>query len=145
MGAESRPCSYAANGPSDERFHPLGRPRKRLLCVEDNEDILFMLTAILGRAGYDAESAGGHAQALEAARREHFDLFILDTKLGDESGLDLCRELRAAQPEARVIFYSAAVYDSDREAALAAGACAYVAKPGTAELVEAVRLALGDD
>lgn len=131
--------------PERRKASPFATTPKRLLCVEDNEDIRFMLTIILNQAGYDAASAGGTAQALEAARREHFDLFILDTRLGDESGLDLCRELRAAQPEARVIFYSAAVYDSDRQAALAAGACAYVAKPGTAELVEAVRLALGDD
>jgi len=41
--------------------------------VEDNEDICFLLQALLGRAGYDAAAAKDPAEALEAARREHFD------------------------------------------------------------------------
>ena len=118
------------------------QPPKRVLCVEDNEDICFMLTAILGQAGYDTASADGPGEALSAAGREHFDLFILDTMLGEGSGLDLCRALRASHPDTPVVFYSAAAFDSDREAALSAGACAYVTKPGTEELVEAVRRAL---
>src|SRR5215207_3453711 len=67
----------------------------------------------------------------------------LDTWIGEESGIDLCGTLRAAHPDTPVVFYSAAAFDSDREAALRAGACAYVTKPGTDELAEAVRCALG--
>lgn len=114
-------------------------PHQRILCVEDNEDICLMLTTVLGQAGYDTASATRPAEALEMAGREPFDLYILDTRFGEESGLDLCRALRAAHPETPVVFYSAAVFDSDREAALRAGARAYVTKPGTDELVEAVR------
>ncbi|MFL6334231.1 MAG: response regulator transcription factor [Pyrinomonadaceae bacterium] len=110
--------------------------------MEDNEDIGFMLTTILGRAGYDVSTAAGPTEALEVARREHFDLFILDTTFKEGSGLDLCRALRESHPDTPVVFYSAAAFDSDRQAALLAGACAYVTKPGTEELVEAVRRAL---
>lgn len=118
------------------------QPPNRVLCVEDNEDICFMLTTILGRAGYNVSAAANPAEALRAVGREHFDLFILDTWFGGESGVELCRSLRAAHPDTPVVFYSAAAYDSDREAALRAGAFAYVTKPGTEELVEALRRAL---
>ena len=111
--------------------------------MEDNEDICFMLTTVLGRSGYEAVSAAGPAEALEAAGRGHFDLFILDLWFSEGSGLDLCRELRAAHPETPVVFYSGAAFDSDREEALRAGADAYVTKPGTDELVEVVRRLLG--
>lgn len=121
------------------------RQPKRILCVEDNEDIRFMLTTVLGAAGYDAASAGGTEEAARMARDEHFDLFVLDTKLAGESGIALCRTLREMRPAAPVIFYSGAVSDSDREEGLSAGACAYVAKPGVEGLVEAVRHVLGDD
>ncbi len=114
-------------------------PRKRILRVEDNEDICFMLTTVSGQAGYDTASATRPADALEMAGLEHFDLYILDTRFGGESGLDLCRALRAAHLDTPVVFYSAAVFDADREAALRAGARAYVTKPGTDELMEAVR------
>jgi two-component system OmpR family response regulator len=118
-------------------------PRKRVLCVEDNEDIALLLYATLHARGYDpvvTYTAGG---ALTLAGREGFDLFILDTRLGEESGVELCRGLRAARPDTPVVFYSAAAFDSDREAALRAGACAYVTKPGMEGLVGEVRKALG--
>lgn len=119
------------------------QPPKRILCVEDNEDICFMITTVLERAGYSAESASSLSEAQVLTGREHFDLYILDTKLGEESGLDLCRTLRVAHPDTPVIIYSAAVFDTDREAGLSAGACAFVTKPGTEGLVEAVRNVLG--
>lgn len=81
-------------------------------------------------------------EALKLAGRAEFDLFILDTRLESGSGLDLCRALREAHPDTPVSFYSAAAFDSDRETALRAGASAYVAKPGTEEVMEAVRRAL---
>lgn len=121
------------------------QPPKRVLCAEDNEDICFMLKSILRQEGFDTDSAAGASEALELAGREHFDLFILDARFGNESGFDLCRDLRAARPGTPVVFYSGAALDSDREAALAAGARAYVVKPGTEELVEAVKQILGVD
>ena len=118
------------------------QPPKRVLCVEDNEDICFLLTTILGRAGYTVSAAADPDVALELAGLEHFDLFILDTVLKNRSGLDLCRALKAAHPDTPVVFYSAAAFDFDREAALRAGASAYVTKPGTQELLETVRRTL---
>jgi DNA-binding response OmpR family regulator len=120
----------------------LPQPPKRVLCVEDNEDIGFMLFTVLKREGFDAVITYTVGDALILTGREEFDLYVLDARFGDGSGLDLCRALREAHPDTPVVFYSAAAFDSDREAALRAGACAYVTKPGIEELVEAVRRAL---
>jgi DNA-binding response OmpR family regulator len=120
----------------------LPQPPKRVLCVEDNEDISFLLYTVLKREGYDAVTTYTVGDALMLAGREDFDLYILDVTFERGSGLDLCRALREARPDTPVVFYSAAAFDSDREAALRAGACAYVTKPGIEELVEAVRRAL---
>ena len=118
------------------------QPPRRVLCVEDNEDIGFLLYAALRAQGYDAVVTYTAGDALALAGRVGFDLFILDTRLGENSGVELCQELREAHPDIPVVFYSAAASDSDREAALRAGACAYVAKPGIDELVRSVRRAL---
>lgn len=124
-------------------FNSLSQPQKRILCVEDNEDIAFLLFTVLKREGFHAVIANTATAALMLAGREEFDLYVLDLTFGGESGLDLCLKLREAHPDTPVIFYSAAAFDSDREAALRAGACAYVTKPGTDELLKAVSDVLG--
>ena len=111
--------------------------------MEDNEDIGFLLYTALRTHGYDPVITYTAGDALMLAVREEFDLFILDTWLGEKDGVELCRELRAACPDTPVVFYSAAAFDADRQAALRAGACAYVTKPGTDDLLETVRRALG--
>ena len=110
--------------------------------MEDNQDIGFLLYTVLKREGYDTFITFTVTDALALAAREDFDLYILDATFESGSGLDLCRALRAAHPETPVVFYSAAAFDADREAALRAGASAYVTKPGTDELVRAVCRAL---
>jgi len=112
--------------------------------VEDNEDISFLLYTVLKREGFNAVTTYTVGDALILAGREGFNLFILDVTFEKGSGLELCRALREAHPDIPVIFYSAAAFDADRAAALRAGACAYVTKPGTDELLEAVRRALDE-
>ena len=78
-------------------------------------------------------------------RAAQFDLIILDNKLGQGSGIELCQTMCVICPETPVIFYSAAAYESDRQEALQAGARAYITKPGIKELVVAVRRILEAD
>ena len=61
----------------------------------------------------------------------HVDLLLLDVRLPDGSGLDLAGELRARQPSDRpvVIVMSASVLPTERDAAIAAGADRFLAKP----------------
>lgn len=69
------------------------------------------------------------AAALELARQQNFDLFLLDSRLPDGSGIDLCKEIRQFDAHTPIIFFSADAYDSDRSMAMGAGAQGYLTKP----------------
>lgn len=112
--------------------------RRRILCVDDNEDNSSMLTVLLGLSSYEAVAAGSIEEALRLARDERFDLFILDKRFPDGTGFALCQEIRQMHPETPVIFYSGDAYSSDRTEGLEAGAQDYVAKPDIDKLLDAV-------
>ena len=111
----------------------------RVLCVDDHRDTCEMLKVLFRISGYDTVTAGTFAEALELARRGGFDVAILDNRLPDGSGIDLCRTLRTFDTRTPILFYSAAAYSEDAEAAFSAGANAYVTKPSNpTELVESI-------
>ena len=113
---------------------------RSVLCVEDDEDTCTMLCDLLGLIDCEVATAATAAEALELIARGHFDLYLLDNWLPGGSGVELCREIRRTDPSTPVVFYSGAGLDSEREEALAAGAQAYLVKPGdVALLVETVR------
>ena len=116
----------------------------RILYVDDHEDTSFMLTHLLGQSDYEVVTASSMAGALDLVKREKFDLYVLDKRLPDGSGLDLCRKLNDATPEIPVIFYTGDAYALHREEGLCAGADAYVAKPNIDELVAAVNQCLAE-
>ena len=116
----------------------------RILCVDDHDDTSFMLTHLLGLSDYEVTTARGMGEALGLIERQEFDLYVLDKRLPDGSGLDLCRRLNAATPHVPVIFYTGDAYDLHREQGLCAGAEAYVPKPDIDELIETVQRLLSD-
>jgi CheY-like chemotaxis protein len=77
--------------------------------------------------------------ALQLATTETFDLYVLDRRLPDGTGIELCRLLNEATPGVPCIFYSGDAYELHRQQALAAGADEYVSKPDIEVLIEAVR------
>lgn len=112
--------------------------KRRILCVDDNEDNSSMLTVLLGLSSYEAVAAGSVKEALRLAQSEEFDLYILDNRFPDGTGLALCQEIRQLHPDTPVIFYSGDAYTSDRTQGLSAGAQYYVAKPDIDKLLETV-------
>ncbi|HKC63484.1 MAG TPA: response regulator, partial [Pyrinomonadaceae bacterium] len=78
----------------------------RILYVDDHEDTSFMLTHLLGQSDYEVVTAPSIDRALELVGEEKFDLYVLDKRLPDGSGLDLCRRLNELTPHVPVIFYS---------------------------------------
>jgi DNA-binding response OmpR family regulator len=112
--------------------------RRRILCVDDNEDNCSMLTVLLGLSSYNAVGAASVEEALRLARNERFDLFILDKRFPDGTGFALCQEIRQLHPDTPVIFYSGDAYSSDRMEGLSAGAQDYVAKPDIDKLLDTV-------
>lgn len=116
----------------------------RILCVDDHEDTAFMLTHLLGQSDYEVVVANSIALALQLIRDEHFDLYVLDKRLPDGSGLELCRKLSEVTPDVPIIFYTGDAYDLHRQEGLCAGAEAYVPKPHVEELIETVQQILAD-
>lgn len=118
--------------------------KRRILCAEDDEDTCFMLTHLLEQENYEVKAARTVSDALQLARSESFNLYILDEWFPKEAGLGLCRKIREFDPYTPIIFYSGAAFNSDREEALYAGAQAFVAKPYVEELIETVHRLLAD-
>jgi two-component system KDP operon response regulator KdpE len=114
----------------------------RVLVVDDEPQILRALSANLRGAGYDVATAATGEDALANAAMRPPDAVILDLVLPDKSGTEVTRELRQWS-SAPVILLSAVGDESDKVAALDAGADDYVTKPfGIDELLARLRAAL---
>jgi DNA-binding response OmpR family regulator len=82
-------------------------PRKQVLVVEDEPDIATVLRIVLER-GYGVTLAPDLASARAAlARAGRPDLLVLDLLLPDGNGLELCREVKAADPSLPILVLSA--------------------------------------
>ena len=100
----------------------------RVLCADD-EDTCEMLSATLGISDIEVTAVYSFTEAWRLAQTEHFDLYLLETRLPDGDGLDLCRRLYKFAPRTPIVFYSGEAYPIDRLKGLAAGAAAYLVKP----------------
>src|ERR1700726_1800360 len=69
-------------------------PDARLLFVEDEPNILELLSASLRYAGFDVVTAAAGTEAVQAAQRHRPDLIVLDVMLPDMDGFDVIRRLR---------------------------------------------------
>lgn len=80
-----------------------------ILIVDDSPDNLRLLAGILEDQGYDVRPASSGSRALEAVRAERPDLILLDIKMPDISGYDLCEQLKADEGtrDIPIIFISA--------------------------------------
>lgn len=110
----------------------------RVLCIDDHEDTSEMLKLLLSQEDYEVVVALTCEAALQLASETEFDLYVLDRRLPDGSGLQLCQDLGKATPGVPCIFYSGDAYDIHRSEALAAGADDYVTKPDIDRLIECV-------
>ena len=104
-------------------------PQPRVLCVDDDEDSREMLSMLLKFWRIETKAVGTATQALSLIQAERFDLYLLDTWLPDLDGLELCRRMRAFDPQTPILFFSGAAYEADKKRGIEAGANAYVIKP----------------
>lgn len=117
----------------------LSNPRPCVLCVDDDEDSRVMLSTLLKFALIDAKTVGTAAQALSSIQAERFDLYLLDSRLPDLDGFELCRRMRDFNPDTPILFFSGAAYEADKKRGIEAGANAYVIKPDLAALVGTIK------
>src|SRR5215211_5993086 len=99
-----------------------------LLLVEDDPEVRSVLRLALEDEGYDVEEAGDGRSGLERFERAQPDLVLLDLRLPDLRGLDLCREMRQSSI-VPIIIVTAQTDTHDLVAGLEAGADDYVTKP----------------
>lgn len=116
----------------------------RILYVDDHEDSAEMLRLLLTPMNYELTAAHTSDEALRLAKAESFDLYVLDKRLPDGSGLDLCQQLNRLTPGVPCIFYSGDAYEMHRAEAAAAGADAYVTKPDVEKLIQTVHQFLSE-
>ena len=116
----------------------------RVLCVDDHHDTSEMLELLLSKEDYEVETAGTMEEACRLAMETQFDLYVLDRRLPDATGLELCERLQEMTPGVPCIFYSGDAYELHRREAFAAGASAYVAKPDIDGLIDAVQKLLAE-
>ena len=111
----------------------------RILYVDDHDDSAEMLKLLLAPMDYEVVAAGTLDEALELARTQQFDLYVLDKRLPDGSGLELCKQLHKMSPTVPCIFYTGDAYEVHRREAEEAGADAYIPKPDVDALLETVQ------
>ena len=116
----------------------------RVLCVDDHYDTSEMLELLLAKEDYQVDTAGTMEEACRLASKKQFDLYVLDRRLPDATGLELCQRLQELTPGVPCIFYSGDAYELHRREAIEAGAAAYVAKPDIDGLIDAVQKLLAD-
>jgi DNA-binding response OmpR family regulator len=113
--------------------------KKRILCVDDNEDICEMLVLNFHSSDVEAASTMSVSEALKLVEKEKFDLYVLDLTLRAALDEPLCEAIRDRDKATPIVIFSGKSDDRDRLAALSAGASAYVLKPHFDELTRTVR------
>src|SRR5712691_3559985 len=102
--------------------------KKRILVVDDEQEITLVLRSGLTKHGYDVRVAGEGESALELFHMWTPDLVLTDLSMPNMSGLELCRRLRAIS-SVPIIVLSVKGDESIKIEALDAGADDYVTKP----------------
>ena len=116
----------------------------RVLYVDDHEDSGFMFQQLLSLSDYEVSIANSVDEALRLVKSDEFDLYVLDRRLPDGSGVELCRQLTALSPDVAVIFYTGDAYELHRQEGIRAGAAEYIPKPYIDKLVDAVHKLLSE-
>ena len=103
----------------------------RILVVDDEPDILELTRYNLSREGFQVTTAATGNEALAQITRDKPDLVVLDLMLPDQSGIDICKKIRAtpAFQQLPIIMLTARSEEVDRVVGFEIGADDYVTKP----------------
>ncbi len=101
----------------------------KVLLVDDDRALLFIMGEYLEAHGMEFESAGSVAQARKLLRRSHFDVVISDLNMPGESGLDLFRYVSARYPDLPFILMTGCNDSRVKREALSMGVNRYIEKP----------------
>ncbi|HEX9797941.1 MAG TPA: response regulator [Anaerolineales bacterium] len=121
---------------------------KRVVCIEDEPEMIDLVRLILGRRGFSVIGANGGVEGLETVRREQPDLVLLDLMMPDMDGWEVYQQMKAdaALREIPVVVVTAKAQSIDKVLGLhIAKVDDYITKPfGPQELLESVEKILAD-
>lgn len=131
-GTENLSASTDEPSPADPDSEPSSdgyTDKKTILVVEDIESNYHLMSVLLGNLGYRFTRAADGVEAVEKVLSEHFDLVLMDIKMPRLGGLEATREIRKTNREVPIIALTAHAFNSDKEAAIAAGCNGFLVKP----------------
>jgi two-component system, sensor histidine kinase and response regulator len=104
-------------------------PRARIMVVDDEESVAITMQAVLEQEGYHVWTANSAPEARLLFGQERVDVALLDLRIDTTDGIDLMRELRAAQPESVPIMLTGYASLDSAVRAIREGAYDYLVKP----------------
>jgi len=120
---------------------------KRILCIEDEPEMIDLIRLILGRRGFEVHGATGGVEGLRLVRAEHPDLVLLDLMMPDLDGWEVYQQMKAddATHNIPVIVVTAKAQSIDKVLGLhIAKVDDYIAKPfSPQDLLNSVEKVLG--
>lgn len=102
---------------------------KRVLVVDDEEDILQLFTELLQRWGYEAVTARNGVEALDKFRTQQIDLIVSDLKMPEMDGLELLQRIRSIDSRVPVLVLTGYPTVETAVKAIQEGAFDYLMKP----------------
>ncbi|HET7009814.1 MAG TPA: response regulator [Anaerolineales bacterium] len=121
---------------------------KRVVCIEDEPEMIDLVRLILGRKGFQVIGANGGIEGLDTVRREKPDLVLLDLMMPDMDGWEVYQQMKAdpALRDIPVVVVTAKAQSIDKVLGLhIAKVDDYITKPfGPQELLESVAKILGE-
>lgn len=116
--------------------------KRRILCIEDEPEMIDLISLILERRGFEVLGAVGGQEGLDAVRREKPDLVLLDLMMPDVDGWEVYRQMKADEElkDIPVVVVTAKAQSIDKVLGLhIAKVDDYVTKPfGPGDLLESV-------
>lgn len=126
----------------------MGKMKKKILIVEDNDLNLKLFRDLLGAHGYDTIETKEGLEAIALTKSERPDLILMDIQLPEISGLDVTRRLKAdgAISGIPIVAVTAFAMKDDEEKILRAGCEAYISKPiSIGHFLDTIKKFLGEN
>jgi CheY-like chemotaxis protein len=121
-------------------------PAPRILIIDDDCDSYELMQFMLeqANASYQITGVSAPKEGLRLAAARRFDLYLLDYRMNDIDGVEVCRILRQTDTKTPIMFFTSEAHQSVRQEAMLAGANAYLIKPDDLkELTGTVKRLLG--
>jgi OmpR-family two-component system manganese-sensing response regulator len=119
--------------------------KRKILCADGHEDTCLLVRYLLKPFGYEVTTVKDLNSGLQIARTTDYDLYLIADKLSEGTGIEFCEKLREFDRQTPLLFWSARVYERDRQSALEAGANVFLRKPCDYDAIPAIIFQLVDE